>query len=74
MILNPFECSTVSLSTQILILTIVKLLLTSNSILYEFAMLQDVYILLPEGRCTHLAAHLSKKAEPFACHDISMFR
>ena len=61
MILNPFECSTVSLSTQILILATVKLLLSSNSILCEFAMLQDVYILLAEGRGTHLAAHLSKR-------------
>ena len=63
---------TVSLSTQILILAIAPLSFISVSILCEFAMLPDVYILLsPQeeevhssywgDRSTHLAAYSSKR-------------
>ena len=45
-ILNAFKFLTASLSTQILTLAIEPLLLISVSILYEFALLSDVYILL----------------------------
>ena len=45
-ILNAFKFLTVSLSTQILTLAIEPLLLISVSILYEFSLLPDVYILL----------------------------
>ena len=75
----------VSLSTQILILIIAPLSFISVSILCEYAMLPDVYILLsPQeeevhwfswgNRCTHLAALSSKKIKHFACHYISMHR
>ena len=73
-ILNAFN---VSLSTQILILAILPLLFISVSIFCEFAMLPDVYILLsPQeeevhssswgNRCTHLAAHSSKRLNPLS--------
>ena len=75
-ILNAFKFLTASLSTQILTLAIEPLLLTSVSILYEFALLSDVYILLStQGEevhssswadwCTHLAAHSSKRLTAF---------
>ena len=53
----------ISFSAQILILSITPLLFISDSILCEFAMLPDVYILLSpqEEGSTHLEAHLSKK-------------
>ena len=62
---------TVSLSTQILFLTMASLSFISVNIFWEFAMLPDVYILLsPQeeevhssswgNRCIHLAAHPSK--------------
>ena len=68
---------TVSLSTQIHILAIAPLLFTLVSILCEFSMLPDVYILLsPQekevhssfwgNRCTHLAAHSSKRLNPLS--------
>ena len=71
-ILNAFKCLTVLLSTQILILAIVPFSFISVSILCEFAMLADVYILLSpqeedvhssswRDRCTHLAAHSPKR-------------
>ena len=61
---------------------LVPLSFTSAFILYKFAMLLDVYILLspqeeevPSSSCgnrrTHLAAH-SSKIRPFVCHYISM--
>ena len=52
-----------SFSTQILILAIASLSFTTSSILCEFAMLPDVYILVSpqEEGSTHLEAHLSKK-------------
>ena len=63
---------TVLLSTQILILAMVPFSFISVSIPCEFAMLADVYILLSpqeedvhssswRDRCTHLAAHSSKR-------------
>ena len=64
-------CLTVSPSTQIINLVITPLSFTSASMLCEFAMLPDMYILLsPQkekvhsswwNRCTHLAAHSSKR-------------
>ena len=68
---------TVSLSTQILILATTPLSFISVSIFYKFAMLPDVYILLsPQEeevyssslgrRCTHLAAHSSKRLNPLS--------
>ena len=70
-ILNAFKCLTVSFSTGILILAIAPLSLISVSILYELAMLPDVYIVLsPQeeevhsssggDRCTNLEAYSSK--------------
>ena len=67
-----FKCLTVLLSTQILILAMVPFSFISVSILCEFAMLADVYILLSpqeedvhssswRDRCTHLAAHSPKR-------------
>ena len=61
-----------SLSTEIFILAIGRLLFISNSILYEFVMLPDVNILQsPQeeectldssgNRCSHLAVHSSKR-------------
>ena len=66
------QCLTVSLSTQILILVIMPLSLSSVNILCELAMLPDMYILLfPQeeevhcsswgNKCTHMAAHSSKR-------------
>ena len=63
------------LSTQILILALAPLVFISVSILCEFAMLPDVYILLfPQeeevhsssmrDRCKHLAVHSSKRLNP----------
>ena len=78
-ILNDIKCIPVSLSTQILILTIAPpLSFISASILPEFAMLPDVYILLsPQekkevhssswgNRCTQIATHSSKQFNPFS--------
>ena len=70
-ILNVIKRSTVSLSTENLILAIAPLSFISVAILCEFAILPDVYILLsPQeeearssswgDRCTHLEAHSSK--------------
>ena len=70
------NCLTVLLFTQILILTIAPLLFISVNILCEFDMLSHVYILLSlqeeevhssswGNRCTHLAAHLSKRLSPW---------
>ena len=44
--MNAFKCSTVLLSTQILIFAIAPISFISFSILCEFAMLPDVYTLL----------------------------
>ena len=71
-ILNVFKYLTVSFSTKIITLTIALLLFISHSILCEFAMVPFVYLLLSlheeevhssswVDRCTHLAAHSSKR-------------
>ena len=70
-ILNAFKCLTVSLSTQILILVMAPLSVISVSVLCEFAMLPNVYILLsPQEeevhRCTRLIAHSSKRSTPLS--------
>ena len=77
-IINTFDCMlTLSLSTQIFILAIVPLLFISVSILFEFAMLPDLNILLsPQeeevhssswgDRYTHLAEHSSKRLHPLS--------
>ena len=71
---------TASLSTRIFILAIAPLLFISVRILYEFAMLPDFtaryHILLSSqeevhysswgNRCTHLAAHSSKRLNPLS--------
>ena len=66
------------LSTQILILAITSVLSISVSILCKFAQLPDVYIFLSPQveevhsssrgykRCTHLAAHSSKRLNPLS--------
>ena len=70
-ILKVIKRSTVSLSTENLILAIAPLSFISVAILCEFAILPDVYILLsPQeeeahssswgDRCTHLETHSSK--------------
>ena len=74
-ILNTFEHSTVSLSSEILILAIAPLSFISVGILCELAMLPNVYILLSHqeeevqssswgNRYTHLEAHSSKTLNP----------
>ena len=56
-ILNAFKCLTVSLPTEILILAIVRVSLILVSILCEFAMLPDVYILLsPQEEVEHVSS------------------
>ena len=69
-----FHCLTESLSTQILILAIAPLLFISVSVLSEFTILPDVYILpSPQvhssswgDRCTHVAVHSSKRWNPLS--------
>ena len=73
-ILNVLKCLTLSLSSQILTLAAVPFLFISVSILYEFAMLPDVYILLSsqEEKAHSSGIALIKKIEPFVCHYINM--
>ena len=75
-ILNAFNVLQYHFDTQIDILAIMSLSFISIKILYEFAMLPNVYILLFHqqeeevyssswgNRCTHLAAHLLKRLNP----------
>ena len=72
-ILNTFEHSTVSLSTEILILAIAPLSFISVGILCEFAMLPNMYILL-RGQMYTSGSIFIKYIEPFTCHYISMPR
>ena len=52
----------ISFSAQILILSITPLLFISDSILCEFAMLPDVYILLsPQETDEHIWQHIHQK-------------
>ena len=74
---NAFKYLTVLLYTQISFLATAPLSFISVTILCEFAMVPDVYILLPlleeemhasfwGYRCSHLAAHSSKRLDPLS--------
>ena len=58
----PLMFGSISFSAQILILSITPLLFISDSILCEFAMLPDVYILLsPQETDEHIWQHIHQK-------------
>ena len=80
-ILNVFNCLIVPLvpSTKILTLTIAPFLFIFVDIVFEFAMVTGVYIFLSpqeeevhlsswRHRCTHSAAHSSKRVKLLLCH------